>query len=293
MKSILRQELINKPSQKILFSVIPLQHDHNPEASGYQLLANPEYYRIIWIQDSSAIYCINNTIIRTGPTLYCICPGQPVTFLSNASCNGFIIGFTDEFLNGHQDNNDAITSYRLFKSFKDNFVVTPGPSSLSAMNDLMLIFLGENGLGDLLWTEITARHLKIFLLYLVQHMISKQAENCNQYNNTLANKYLDLVEAQFTIKKSVRDYARALYVTPNHLNKIVKDETGFTARQHIQKKIISAAKREIYMSGISMKQVAHQLGFDDIAHFSKFFKKASGISFSGFKKTLSHHTSIA
>jgi len=278
---------------KSLFSVIPLQHEHAPVASGYQLLANQAYYRVIWIQDPSATYCINNTIVRTGPTLYCICPGQPVSFLSNASCNGFIIGFTDEFLSGQQDNNDAISSYRLFKSFKDNFVVTPGPSSLAAMNDLLLTFLGEKDPCDLLWTEITARHLKIFLLYLAQHMISKKPENSNHYNNTLSNKYLDLVEAQFTIKKSVRDYARALYVTPNHLNKIVKDETGFTARQHIQKKIISAAKREIYLSGISMKQVAHQLGFDDIAHFSKFFKKASGISFSGFKKTLSHQTNIA
>jgi AraC-like DNA-binding protein len=276
-----------------LFSVIPLQHEHASVASGYQLLSDQEYYRIIWVQDNSATYCINNTIVRTGPTLYCICPGQPVTFLSNASCNGFIIGFTDEFLSDQQDNNDAITPYRLFKSFKDNFVVTPDPSSLSAMNDLLLTFLGENELCNLLWTEITARHLKIFLLYLVQNMISKRSADSNHYNNTLANKYLDLVEAQFTIKKSVRDYARALYVTPNHLNKIVKDETGFTARQHIQKKIISAAKREIYLSGISMKQVAHQLGFDDIAHFSKFFKKASGMSFSGFKKTLSHQTNIA
>jgi AraC family transcriptional activator of pobA len=275
------------------FSVVPLQHEYAPVANGYQLLSEQEYYRIIWIQDPSATYCINNTIVKTGPTLYCICPGQPVTFLSNASCNGFIIGFTDAFLNGQQDNNEAITSYRLFKSFKDNFVVTPDPSSLSAMNNLLQTFLGESDRCDLLWTEITARHLKIFLLYLVQHMISKKSENSNHYNNTLANKYLDLVEAQFTIKKSVRDYARALYVTPNHLNKIVKDETGFTARQHIQKKIIAAAQREIYLSGISMKQVAHRLGFDDIAHFSKFFKKASGMSFSGFKKTLSHQTNIA
>jgi len=293
MKSTIRRELASQPPQKKMFSVVPLQHDHSPATSGYRLLADKGYYRIIWIQESSATYCINNTTLRTGPTLYCICPGQPVTFLSNASCSGFIIGFTDDFLSDQQDNNDVITSYRLFKSFKDNFIVTPDPSSLSAMNDLLLTFLAECDLNDLLWTAITARHLKLFLLYLVQHMICKKSEKSNHYNNTLANKYLDLVEAQFTIKKSVRDYARALYVTPNHLNKIVKDETGFTARQHIQKKIITAAKRELYLSGISMKQVAHQLGFDDIAHFSKFFKKASGISFSGFKKTLSHQTNIA
>lgn len=293
MKSIIRRELVNRPPQKKMFAVVPLQHDLSAATSGYPLLADKDYYRIIWIQESSATYCINNTTLRTGPTLYCICPGQPVTFLANACCSGFIIGFTDEFLSGQQDNNDAISSYRLFKSFKDNLVVTPGPSSHSAMNDLLLTILGESNRSHLLWTAIMARHLKLFLLYLVQHMISKKPEKSNHYNNTLANKYLELVEAQFTIKKSVRDYARALYVTPNHLNKIVKDETGFTARQHIQKKIITAAKRELYLSGISMKQVAHQLGFDDIAHFSKFFKKASGISYSGFKKTLSLQTSIA
>ena len=44
------------------------------------------------------------------------------------------------------------------------------------------------------------------------------------------------------------------------------------------------AKRQAAYSSLTMKEIAYQLGFDDIAHFSKFFKNVSGSSFTDFKK---------
>lgn len=84
----------------------------------------------------------------------------------------------------------------------------------------------------------------------------------------------------------VTDYADELIVTPNYLNEVIKKITGFPASHHIQQRIVLEAKRQAAYSNLSMKEVAYQLGFDDMAHFSKFFKNASGQSFTDFKKAL-------
>ena len=83
----------------------------------------------------------------------------------------------------------------------------------------------------------------------------------------------------------VSDYAGQLCVTPNYLNRTVKKVTGFTASHHIQQQIILEAKRKAIYSSVSMKEVAYYLGFDNLAHFSKFFKNNCGMNFTDFKKS--------
>lgn len=82
----------------------------------------------------------------------------------------------------------------------------------------------------------------------------------------------------------VSDYARELAVTPNYLNEIIRKKTGIAASDHIKNRIILEAKREAVHGGGSMKEIAYRLGFDDLAHFSKYFKNATGRSFTEFRK---------
>lgn len=99
-------------------------------------------------------------------------------------------------------------------------------------------------------------------------------------------RFMDLLKKNFTTHKMVADYARELCLTPSHLNKIVKKVSGFPASYHIQQQIILEAKRQAIYYGLSMKEVASSLGFDDYLHFSKFFKNNSGMNFTSFKNTM-------
>jgi AraC-like DNA-binding protein len=85
--------------------------------------------------------------------------------------------------------------------------------------------------------------------------------------------------------KMVAEYAEELSVSPNHLNEIVKKVSGFPASHHIRQRVLLEAKRLAAYSGASMKEIAYSLGFEDIAHFSKFFKNLSGSNFTSYKKT--------
>jgi AraC-like DNA-binding protein len=95
-----------------------------------------------------------------------------------------------------------------------------------------------------------------------------------------------LLENNFIQKRSVSAYAKELFVTPNYLNYMVKKSSGYPASHHIRHRIILEAKRKIRNTGTPMKQVAYELGFEDLSHFSKFFKKVSGINFTSFKNEM-------
>ena len=83
--------------------------------------------------------------------------------------------------------------------------------------------------------------------------------------------------------KSVTAYADQLCVTPNHLSVSIKRETGRPASDHIRQRIMQEAQRLVAAHDAPLKEIAYQLGFEDVAHFSKLFKRCHGVSFSSFK----------
>jgi len=90
-----------------------------------------------------------------------------------------------------------------------------------------------------------------------------------------------LLFANFRELKKVKEYAEKLCVTEKSLNEQVKKHSGKSASQVIYDQIILEAKRLLLM-GMSAKETAYDLQFDDPAHFSKFFKKNTGVSPSEF-----------
>jgi len=74
-------------------------------------------------------------------------------------------------------------------------------------------------------------------------------------------------------------------VSTSYLNECVKKTTGFSVSYHIQQRILLEAKRLLFHSEQAVKEVAVALGFEDIAYFSRFFKKHVGMSALAFRNT--------
>jgi AraC-like DNA-binding protein len=64
---------------------------------------------------------------------------------------------------------------------------------------------------------------------------------------------------------------------------VVKSLSGKTAKDFIQSRIIIEAKRMLYFTELSLKEIGYQLGFSEPANFSAFFKKSTGKSPSLFR----------
>ncbi|MEO1712452.1 MAG: helix-turn-helix transcriptional regulator, partial [Bacteroidota bacterium] len=83
----------------------------------------------------------------------------------------------------------------------------------------------------------------------------------------------------------VQQLASKQDLTSNYLNEVVKAETGSSAKDFIKNRLALEAKRLAATTKWSMKDIATSLGFEDIAHFSRFFKKQVGTNFSKFRET--------
>jgi AraC family transcriptional activator of pobA len=92
----------------------------------------------------------------------------------------------------------------------------------------------------------------------------------------LAGRFRKLVGANFLTTRTVADYAALLAVSPNHLNKVVKEVTGKTASDSISEMLVQEAKSLLRYTDSSVAEIAYRLDFSDPASFNRFFKGGTG-----------------
>jgi AraC family transcriptional activator of pobA len=245
------------------------------------------YFVIVWVKKGSGTHLIDlDKFEIKDDTIYCIAPGQIHLLKSNGAADGYVISFTAEFMALEEESFDLLFGAGLFNSLIHSPVISVDTDMKEEMEDMAGKMMKEYANFFLLRSEILRGYLKIFLIYLTRQFQRPEKEEAYSKNMDLVRKFQALIDKNFMIKRMVTDYAGELAVTPNYLNEVVKKLTGFPASHHIQQRIILEAKRQAAYSNLTMKEVAYQLGFDDIAHFSKFFKNASGQSFTDFRKAL-------
>ncbi len=98
--------------------------------------------------------------------------------------------------------------------------------------------------------------------------------------------FLKLLAAHFKEERSVQFYADALFITPKHLTKTVKELTTKTCGEFIDEMVIAEAKILLSDLSYSVGQVADYLHFSDQFFFSKFFKRRTGMSPKEYKNSL-------
>ena len=84
---------------------------------------------------------------------------------------------------------------------------------------------------------------------------------------------------------SVAQYASALGVTPNYLNKTVKHHTHRTAIDWIEIARLNLAKQLLRDPEVPIVDVAARTGLDDQSYFARFFKKKTGLTPSQFRNS--------
>lgn len=107
----------------------------------------------------------------------------------------------------------------------------------------------------------------------------------NRKQDILMN-FMKQLAAHFKEERSVQFYANALFITPKHLTKTVKELTTKTCGEFIDEMVISEAKILLGDLSFSVGQVADHLHFSDQFFFSKFFKRRTGMSPKEFKNSL-------
>ncbi|MGJ1434354.1 helix-turn-helix domain-containing protein [Sphingobacterium siyangense] len=112
--------------------------------------------------------------------------------------------------------------------------------------------------------------------------LSKPLDKLSRFE-IITKAFKELLERNFLTAKRPADYAKKLNISSAYLNECVKNTTGHSVSHQIQQRVILEAKRLLYYSDKSVKEIATDLGYDDYPYFSRLFTKVAGMSALAFR----------
>jgi AraC-like DNA-binding protein len=243
------------------------------------------FYTIIWSLEATGYHTIDFKTYRIEPgSIFFVRPGQIHQVITDSDPEGFVLLFTNEFLAVSGISPSFIDDLRVFNQCDENPPFYPGESIQGKLKMMVKGMHDVCSQERLYKYESLGAYLKLFLIECNLSFNTASNQNRSDAGGTLLRQFKNHVEDYFSKIHKVNEYAARLHISPNHLNETVKKYLGKTAKEYIQDRIILEAKRLILFSGMSSKEIAYDLGFEDPSHFSKFFKNCEGISIAEFKE---------
>lgn len=127
------------------------------------------------------------------------------------------------------------------------------------------------------------RALSAAMIGLVARALTSESGTSNSPESNLFRRFEALLEQHHLERWTVADYAKALAITPTHLNRVTRASTGDTASHLILNRLIREARRNLVYTNLPVSAIAYALGFEDPAYFSRVYAAATGLSPRAFR----------
>jgi AraC family transcriptional activator of pobA len=183
------------------------------------------------------------------------------------------------------DHDSEVSCVGFLFSSTDHLFVKLSDQSRQKLQLLSDVFIEEFNTSDNIQNEMLLVLLKRLIIYVTRlarigYVPEKKIQDERFH---IIRKFNLLVEANFKTEHSVSFYAEQLCKAPKTLSNLFAIFNQKTPSQIVQDRITVEAKRLLCYTDRSIKHITFELGFEDVAYFSNFFKKQTGISPSDFR----------
>ena len=118
--------------------------------------------------------------------------------------------------------------------------------------------------------------------------VSRDVESAFESSkNSVLKKFWRLLDEMYQQSITIEKIAEKLNISSRQLHRIVTENTRKSPKKHKDERLSLQAKRMLYRSDKAVKQIAYELGFDDISNFTKFFIRQNTVSPTEFRKSMS------
>lgn len=244
------------------------------------------FFHLVYFSAGKGKHAIDFVEFAVKPgQIYFMVPEQVHTWHFSGKMDGYIVNFTDQFLNELITNPRYLDQFSFFSGIAENQVIDMPRSTQKQVESILQQIVDESRSGHP-YREDLIQTLLVQLFIHTARCCTRVSEKTAPYNSVLLGNFKKLIDNYYKEKRLPREYAELLYITPNHLNALTKDATGRSAGELIRDRIILEAKRLLVNAEMSVAEIATELDFADNSNFSKFFKKHVGTSPEAFRKQL-------
>jgi len=162
-------------------------------------------------------------------------------------------------------------------------IITIPEEDLEKFETLWKMFTLEMQLPDNMQRDMLQMMLKRYLILCTRIYKLKMQYPLKNTDFDIVREFNFLVETHFKSIHSVTEYAELLHISPKSVSNIFRKLNSKSPLQFIQDRRMLEAKRLLIYTTKQIKEIAYEVGFEDIQTFSRFFKREEGISPSKFK----------
>lgn len=149
----------------------------------------------------------------------------------------------------------------------------------------------EHAMGDGFLSQSLQSYANLIGIWLQRYQASTPTDPRKTAARKLMQRYCSRLVYEYASGGSMADHAEALNVTPTHLTRVCKSETGHTAATLLTQRLLYAARTELINTQDQSKDIAQRLGFGSSAYFSRFIQVHTGQSPTTLRRAA--HTSIS
>ncbi len=219
----------------------------------------------------------------TENTIQIVCPEQVHLLKRNKDVTGYVLSFSAELFLSIVKNSQFLDAFPFLVPLNSAPIVKLEldqiPQLMSLIKQLeQEYFSSQKDKKDM---------LAILCLQLLQFLKRQFPQTENTANEQyLPSRFKKMVEREYLKINTVSEYADLLAVSAGHLNDIVKKATGKSPKMIISEHITIEAKRLLYHSQLSIKEIASNLNFEESSYFIRFFRKQTGLTPIAFRNNI-------
>ncbi len=234
-------------------------------------------HTFIFLTGGEAVMTIASQTYKIYKDECLIVPAGQVFSFDNLDINkGYLCNFHNDIIIGKFGKTELLKEFEFLNVWGNNRISLDKKTAQHILQLLKRIYLNysESGLQrlDTIQSNFIALLCEINQAY-------KPLSNSKQIQSvTITNKFKEQISLHIKGKHLVRDYASLLHITPNHLNKAVKQITDKSPTKWIDETLMLEAKVLLYQTDLSINEVATELGIFDQSYFSRLFKKYQGVT---------------
>ena len=256
-----------------------------PSQSDLLVPHRKDHYLIVFIRRARsrqwidmAPYAIkDNTIYFTGPNQIIVKEGFEQLWSTG-------IAFTKEFLSFQE--NASLSKLPLIQNPQNGHELSLTEADILFVEDILAKINVEYQRPSEWQQRMLAAYLTVLLTYLSRLYTEQFTHNDTSADKLLLKDFQARINECFRELHEVGDYASLLHISAGHLSEVVKIQSGKPAIKHIHERLVLEARRLLFHTNNSLKEIAFDLGFSEASYFNRFFKRETGATPADYRHTI-------